>query len=90
MRSLSGIANQSRESGIYSRRSGARMSLQSRLVCSTLKSHLAMLLLMFHVQDGGTLAFPTPEEADHGKKPWPHVSYKEYSNFQPLLTSFLV
>lgn len=24
--------------------------------------------------DGGTLAFPTPDEADHGKVPWPHVS----------------
>jgi hypothetical protein len=23
--------------------------------------------------DGGTLAFPTPDEADHGKLPWPHV-----------------
>ena len=24
--------------------------------------------------DGGTLAIPTPDEADHGKEPWPHVS----------------
>lgn len=66
------------------------MSLQSRLVCSAPKSHLAMLLLIFYVQDGGTLAFPTPEEADHGKKPWPHVSYEEYLNFKSLLTSSLV
>lgn len=28
---------------------------------------------MLTLVDGGTLAFPTPDEADHGKVPWPHV-----------------
>ncbi|KAH7231995.1 hypothetical protein B0J15DRAFT_472404 [Fusarium solani] len=23
--------------------------------------------------NGGTLAFPTPDEADHGRAPWPHL-----------------
>lgn len=40
--------------------------------------------------DGGTLAFPTPEEADHGKKPWPHVSDRDYLTLVPLLTLVLV
>lgn len=31
--------------------------------------------------DGGTLAFPTPEEADHGKVPWPHVSSEGYRSY---------
>jgi hypothetical protein len=26
------------------------------------------------MSDGGTLAFPTPDEPGHGKAPWPHVS----------------
>ncbi|KAK2589642.1 hypothetical protein QQS21_012682 [Conoideocrella luteorostrata] len=28
--------------------------------------------------DGGTLAFPTPDEADHGKAPWPHSDQSAY------------
>ncbi|KAL3965648.1 phytanoyl- dioxygenase protein [Purpureocillium lilacinum] len=28
--------------------------------------------------DGGTLAFPTPEEANHGKAPWPHSDQSAY------------
>ncbi|KAJ2980963.1 hypothetical protein NQ176_g2319 [Zarea fungicola] len=27
---------------------------------------------------GGTLAFPTPDEADHGKEPWPHSDQSAY------------
>jgi hypothetical protein len=29
--------------------------------------------LLMRNEDGGTLAFPTPDEPNHGKAPWPHV-----------------
>ncbi|WVW84368.1 hypothetical protein I302_106402 [Kwoniella bestiolae CBS 10118] len=28
--------------------------------------------------DGGTIAIPTPDEADHGKEPWPHSDQSAY------------
>jgi hypothetical protein len=31
-------------------------------------------MILLTLVDGGTLAIPTPNEADHGKEPWPHVS----------------
>lgn len=42
------------------------------------ENRLALYILSLIVTDGGTLAFPTPEEANHGKAPWPHVRAKSF------------
>ncbi|KAJ0121515.1 uncharacterized protein J7T55_008679 [Diaporthe amygdali] len=39
--------------------------------------------------DGGTLAFPTPEEADHGKKPWPHSDQSAYRSWPHCIQGLL-
>ncbi|KAH7160659.1 hypothetical protein EDB81DRAFT_879008 [Dactylonectria macrodidyma] len=39
--------------------------------------------------DGGTLAFPTPEEADHGKEPWPHSDQSAYRHWPHCIQGLL-
>ena len=36
--------------------------------------------------DGGTLAFPTPDEPDHGQTPWPHVNETQQTCIPRILT----
>ncbi|GAB1207905.1 hypothetical protein APSETT445_006641 [Aspergillus pseudonomiae] len=39
-----------------------------------MKTHVVTIVtLLLTLADGGTLAIPTPDEADHGKAPWPHA-----------------
>jgi len=67
-----GIVNPSQASEISSHRYGGPTGLQCRSVFDD-RIMLAVKATDFGV-DGGTLAIPTPNEPDHGKEPWPHVS----------------